>query len=196
MLHPGRLLHAGKGANCWLLVLCSLWLLLLDHVVLGETEVDDLHLVLARRVRLRAQAEVLWLDITIDNAMPVNLAKDFEPLDAEVQHGLQVTPVASLLKVVLYAFPEQVHYHYIHHCFAIRRRLLTEMMHYGNGIDTFVAQKLHYFSFLRQHGIRCIFHISVGLHGVLHFCQLLFHEVDLTEGSLAYLVYHAIPLVK
>lgn len=66
---------------------------------LGKTEVDDVHSVLCLVVA--ANQEVIWLNVTMDDALLVNNLDALDHLRGDVQDGLEVELAAALLEQVL-----------------------------------------------------------------------------------------------
>lgn len=78
-------------------------------VVLGEPEVDNVERVL--RMLLRTDQEVVWLDVSVDDALLVALLDPLNHLKRDHAACLQIELVAARLKQILQTLAEQLHDH-------------------------------------------------------------------------------------
>ena len=81
------------------------------HVALGQTKVDDIDLILVTLVG--SNQKVVWLDVSVQETVLVDLLDSADHLESDQAGGLQVELALGLLKQVLQARPKQIHYYYV-----------------------------------------------------------------------------------
>lgn len=79
--------------------------------VLGEAEVNDVEVVLG--VLLPSDQKVIWLDVTVDDALLVALLYPLHHLQADHATRLEVELVAARLEQVFQALAQHVHDHHV-----------------------------------------------------------------------------------
>ena len=81
------------------------------HVALGQTEVNDVDIVAGGVIS--TDEEVVWLDVSVDDALLVHLFNAADELLGNDQDCLQVKLALASLEQVLKRWPKQVHDHHV-----------------------------------------------------------------------------------
>jgi len=99
------------GTSQVLAILVGDMLTLRVLVTLGEAEIDDVDVVTGRV--LAANQEVVWLDVSVDDSLFVNLFDAFDELNCDHEDSFEVKVALARLEKVLEGRAEQVHHHHV-----------------------------------------------------------------------------------
>lgn len=147
-------------------------------VALGQSKIDNVD-VIARCIR-PANQEVVWLDVTMNEAFFVDLLDAADELDGDHEHSLEVELALAGLEQVLKGRSEEVHHHHMEALVGDRvvRSNVVQIWHVGLAselVDELGLPEEHWVPLI----LLCFFNLGcIELLGLL-----LLDLVDFSEGT-------------